>query len=68
MVCISLGNKTDLCIDNDDRLCIQTHDGCGRVLTKIDLGLATELRIEAIQDYLGRLYAHAVPQPQPMAA
>jgi len=57
MIYIGLGNDCDLGIEND-RLVIVQRDG-PRVVSKIDMGIATERRIKNIQDYLGRLSIHA---------
>jgi hypothetical protein len=59
-VSITIGNKAEFTITRSNRLFVVQRDDKGKILTSVDLGLATNLRIENLQDYLGRLYCHAV--------
>lgn len=67
MVTITLGNRCELTIDKQGQLLLNQRHPDGFMVATIDLGQATELRIESIQDCLGRLYVHAVPEAKAAA-
>lgn len=67
MVIITLGNRCELVISQKNHLLLNQRHPDGFMVSTIDLGLATEQRIEQIQDSLGRLYIHAVPEEKAVA-
>jgi hypothetical protein len=62
VIYITLGNNASFGIDEKDHLVV-TQDLPGSVpQVVVDLGLATQRRIEQLQDYLGQLYIHAIEE------
>lgn len=60
-VVITLGNGTDLAIDENDQLYVIDYSG-----TRIELGKATKHRFGQIRAYLTRLEVHAVAEDSPL--
>ncbi|ESX17907.1 hypothetical protein X766_16100 [Mesorhizobium sp. LSJC255A00] len=56
-VVITLGNGTDLVLDENDQLCVIDYSG-----TRIELGKGTKKRFANLKEYLGRLAVHATEE------
>jgi len=61
-VSITVGNKAEFTITHSNHLFAIQLDDTGKVIAAVDLGLATNTRIENLQDYLGRLYVNSVEE------
>lgn len=62
MITITLGNRTDLSITEDNHLIMTQKTENGGVSGQIDLGLATMNRFAILQQYLQRLQVHAIEE------
>lgn len=58
-VAISLGNKADLQIVND-QLVVTQYDDRGKIKQAIPLGKATQDRFDSLVEYTQRLSIHAI--------
>ena len=59
MVYITLGDGAELGVDGERLVAIQRNER-GLIIALVDLGKATEKRLDQVKEYLDRLAVHAV--------